>query len=208
LTVNDDRAATTGGDPGRRRLPIQKIAIEVFSIVLGVFLALGVNQWREREAQMDRAEAALANIEQEIRSNLEFLELIHDSNLAAVTALERDDADAHADTSEMTFTPGLQVSQTAWETAQTVGVFAQTDYDRIVELAKIYEIQTVYRALGYQLTQAMMNGVAFAAADGRDWDDGEANPRFTPFFRLLVEAETALMDKYREQLTGFGASAG
>jgi hypothetical protein len=198
VSANEDRVAS--GVPGRRRLPIQTIAVEVFSIVLGVFLALAVNQWREREAQSERADAALANIDQEIQSNLEFLEIIHDANLAAVEALERDDADADADTSEMTFTPGLQVSQTAWETAQTVGVFAQTDYKRIVELAKIYEIQTVYRTMGYQLTQSMLNGIAYAAAEGRDWDESEANPRFTPFFRLLVDAETALMAKYREQL--------
>ena len=41
-----------------KKLPLQKLLIEVFSIVLGVLLALAMNQWREA-----RANRALAAVE-------------------------------------------------------------------------------------------------------------------------------------------------
>lgn len=197
-------APATAAVPGRwrQRLQLHVIAVEVFSIVLGVFLALGVNQWRERQSQRERAEVALANIEQEMRANLAFLEIIHDGNVAVLDALDAEDA--RLDTAQVSFVPGLQLRHTAWQTAEAVGVFAHTDYGRIVDLAELYEMQTVYRTLAYQLTQAMMNGIAFAAAQGTPWDNEEANPQFAPFFRLIVQAEGALMDQYRERLAAGG----
>ena len=50
----------------RERMPIQTIVIEVVSIVLGVLLALGVNEWRAQRSQQRQADAALVNISNEL----------------------------------------------------------------------------------------------------------------------------------------------
>ena len=41
-------------------LPVQELLVEVFSIVLGVLLALAMNQWRESRSQRAQADSALA----------------------------------------------------------------------------------------------------------------------------------------------------
>jgi len=182
----------------RRRLPLQVIAIEVFSIVLGVFLALAVNQWREQRAQEARAAAALANIEREIGSNLRLLETVHAGNLAVIDALDTPNTDF--DTTQVAFTPAVQVQRTAWETASSIGVFTYADYDRVLEISELYEMLTVYRTMSYELVGAMMSGMAFAAAQGRTWDDDSGNLEFGPIFRLIVQVEGAVIAQCRAVL--------
>lgn len=72
---------------GHRKLPIQTLLIEVFSIVLGVLLALAMNEWREQRAHQSQVKAALQNISHELRSNLDVLTAIHENNVATVDAI-------------------------------------------------------------------------------------------------------------------------
>ena len=52
---------------------LKTILIEVFSIVLGVMLALGVSEWQQEREYAQLADTALANVARELESNLEVL---------------------------------------------------------------------------------------------------------------------------------------
>ena len=101
----------------KRRLPIQTLLIEVFSIVLGVLLALALNEWREQHSHQSQADSALQNISNELRANLELLTLLHENNTATIAAMsEEQDVEPEKDRN---FIPGLQLRETAWETLST-----------------------------------------------------------------------------------------
>ena len=102
-----------------RRWPIQKLAIEVFSIVLGVLLALGVNEFREQRMHHKEAESAMHNIKLEIQSNQEFLTSLHENNAALLEAISDEE---NSEEGEGNFIPGLQVDATAWKTLLSTGV--------------------------------------------------------------------------------------
>ena len=145
-----------------QRWPLQKLAIEVFSIVVGVLLALGVNEFREQRLHRAQAESAMNNIKLEIQSNVDFLTLVHANNTATIDALsEEDKSDLEEDKSdskeERNFIPGLQVDATAWETLLSTGVSNYVEYESILVLSKMYSIQEIYKQTGGQLSAAAMN---------------------------------------------------
>ena len=122
-----ERATEDRGSLQQRRWSIQKLVIEVFSIVLGMLLALAVNEWSEQRSQQSQAESALQNISNELRSNLEFLTLLHDNNTAAISSMS-EEQDANTD-EERSLIPGLQLRETAWETLLSTGVSNYVEYE-------------------------------------------------------------------------------
>ena len=79
----------------RREWSVTSLAIEVFSIVLGVLLALGLSEWSEERQHRQQADIALGNVLHEIRGNQTTLDSIHANNsatLAAMSAADPDDA--------------------------------------------------------------------------------------------------------------------
>lgn len=184
----------------RTRLPLQAMFIEVVSIILGVVLALSVNEWRELKAQERRAEAAMTQIVEEVRSNNELINAIHDSNEATLAQIH--DSNESANDVESQFVPGIQVKNTAWETANSIGVFTHIDYEQILQFSDLYSIQEIYRNYGFSLIQALMNGTSVAAANGHDWDESEAIKKFESNLTLLVSIETSLLDMYSDILEG------
>ena len=182
----------------RTRLPLQAVFVEVISIILGVVLALSVNEWRETNAQKQRAEAALTQIMEEVQSNNEFVSLVHANNQETLAHLH--EPDEPGTDNERQFIPGIQVTSTAWETANSIGVFNRLDYKQILTLSKLYSIQEIYRSFGFGLIQALMNGTSVAAANGHSWDESEAIKKFESSLQLLVDMESALLERYSEIL--------
>jgi hypothetical protein len=185
---------------GHRKLPIQTLLIEVFSIVLGVLLALGMNEWREQRAHQSQVKAALQNISHELRSNLEMLTTIHENNTATVDAIAKS-GEAEADTADnRTFIPGLQLRKTAWETLQSTGVSNYADYETMLQLSGTYSMQGVYTQTGVLLTEAAMNMTAFAVANGKEVDNEKFSRQFYDYFAMLVRVEEELLKSYRESI--------
>ena len=84
-----------------------KLALEVFSIVLGVLLALGVSEWAKEREHQTLAKSGILNISKEISSNLEILTLIHENNVQTVNAIT---AHSESDTDESrSIIPGIQL---------------------------------------------------------------------------------------------------
>ena len=64
-----------------KKIPIGKLFMEIFSVVLAVLVALAVNEWRTNRSNQQTAANALENIIQEITSNQEEIKTSLDEHL-------------------------------------------------------------------------------------------------------------------------------
>ena len=180
----------------QRRWSIQKLVIEVFSIVLGVLLALAVNEWSELRSHQLQAESALQNISKELYSNLEFLTLLHENNTAAIKLMsEEEDVNTN---DESSLIPGLQLRETAWETLLSTGVSNYVEYETILILSETYSMQSIYKQTGTQLTEAAMNVAAYATVNGSKVDNQHFQSQFIGYFEILVSIEAELLRSYKQ----------
>lgn len=134
----------------RDRFPLAAIGIEFFSIVLGVLLALSVDQWREERNNRQLAEAALISIRREVHNNRRILEVrypynatVRDSMSTFASSLpeqfDLDQAISRLGLAEGTkFT---ELSGAAYKTALSSGALVHIDYDILSLLNRIYEAQ-------------------------------------------------------------------
>ena len=118
----EDEKATLQQQSKRKRKSrsAPALALEVFSIVLGVLLALGLSEWADDRENHRLAKSALLNISKEISSNLETLTLIHENNVQTVNAITAQ-SESNADESQ-SFIPGIQLQETAWEAFLATGM--------------------------------------------------------------------------------------
>lgn len=184
---------------------IRGILLEVFSIVLGVLLALAVSEWQQDREKDELAANALANVHNELRANQELLSALHASNkktieLAAVEAA----GDAEVDES-LQFTPGVQVRATAWNALQSSGVSNHVDYDVLLDLSGVYSVQAVYRQTGTQLVDASMSIAAMATVSKTELDNRVFQQQFMPYFTMMLAMEEALLQAYAETLESLEA---
>ena len=146
---------------------MRAIFIEVVSIVLGVLLALAVNEWRSQRAHDSEAESALQNIKNEVISNQKTLEAIHKNNVSTVESMT-ENRDGNEDRK---FIPGLQLKSSAWETLLSTGTSNYVDYETILILSDTYSLQEIYTKTGQMLTEAAMNMSAYAVVQETDIDN-------------------------------------
>jgi hypothetical protein len=175
---------------------LRKTFVEVFSIVLGVLLALGVSEWQQDRDRQEQAAIALENIEGELRWNRDLLQRIHENNAAIMQAI-RDSGDAEV---EGQLIPGLQIRETAWQAFQATGTANHVDYSLVLSLSATYSMQGVYKHVGQQLAEAAMNMAAYASAAGTTVDNRHFQEQFSSFFEMLVAAEEQLLQSYDETL--------
>ena len=180
----------------QNRWSTKTLALEVFSIVLGVMLALALSEWADDRENHRLAQSALVNVSREIGSNLETLTLIHANNLATVNALT---AQPETDADEsLSIIPGIQLQETAWEAFLTTGMSGYVDYDTILSLSNMYAIQRVYKLTGRQLSESAMNATAYATALGTKVDERHFQEQFIGYFQLLTQLEAQLLGSYRD----------
>lgn len=127
------------------------LGVEVFSIVLGVLLALGVNEWREARAEDELAERALAQIRGEVERNDRVVEERHPYHAAALDSLRSYAADLDPQLgvddvhrARLGFPRGGQFAplfSSAYEAARSSGALAHVDYETLSLLSSIYEMQ-------------------------------------------------------------------
>jgi hypothetical protein len=174
------------------------LVLEVFSIVLGVLLALGLSEWAEDREHQALAQSALLNISNEINSNLEMLAIIHENNVQTVTSIS---AASESDVDESrSIIPGLQLQEAAWETLLASGLSGYVNYDTILLLSEMYAIQRVYKQTGMQVSESAMNAAAYAAVLRTDLDEYHFQRQFIGYFQLLTQVETQLLRSYRVAL--------
>lgn len=79
-TGDCDQSEADSGIAMTNSKTLGRLALEVFSIVLGVLLALGVSEWQEERQRNERLQTGLANIASEPGSNLQILRISHENN--------------------------------------------------------------------------------------------------------------------------------
>ena len=178
----------------RPAFSVQRILLEAISIVFAVLLALGVDEWRDTRQLEEKAKRAHDHVVEEIRSNKKFLTLLHQRNSATVEFI-MNDPDSKRDTS-LTFTPGLQLKNTAWITAQNSGLLSSLDYAVVLQLSDIYALQGIYREIGMQMTQAIMQATADAGGRGEKPDESRLIRSFSSWLSMLNAAEAAILQRY------------
>ena len=184
-----------------------RVALEVFSIVLGVLAALGVSEWQETRAIDQRTQAALGNIRTELTQNLKLLTIVHDNNEALIEQLADTASSPDVDSQ---FLPALQISDAAWEMLRTTGLAGYVDLDLIMQLSETYALIDVYRRTGYSLVDANLQVLAIATAMQNDIsaidDSNLFAANFLAHFELIVGVEAALIRAHREALGSLGSN--
>lgn len=193
-----DQAGRESRGQQRRSRTFGQVALEVFSIVLGVLLALGVSEWQENRNNSERASLALANVQAELESNLKLLELIHPNNASVVEAISESLEESEDDA---TVVPAVQMRSSAWQTLGSTGLSNFIDYDVLIELSQLYSMVEVYRQVAYSLIASNMNMAGTASALEGSINNDIFSRNFLAYFQMMVQIEAQLMDAHQRALT-------
>jgi len=186
------------GRPGRpHSRTLGQVALEVFSIVLGVLLALAVSEWQESRSNLEKSRLALTNVRAELQSNLKLLQTIHPINSGVVEKLSSGGTESSSD---QTVVPGVQMRSSAWQTLSATGLGNYVDYDLLIELSQLYSLIDVYRQTAYSLINSNMNVAATATALDRGIENNRLAQNFLPFFQMLDQIEAALIPAHEKAI--------
>ncbi len=189
---------------------VKSILLEVFSIVLGVLLALAVSEWQEEREKAELAQLALVNIEQELGANLSLLTKIHTNNAETIAQAEaaRSADDSEAVEESRQFIPGVQVRATAWQAMLSSGISTYVDYDLLLTLSELYSMQSIYRETGMQLVDTSMSMSAMATVNRTDIDNRVFQQQFSSYFSMMLQMEETLLTESAVVLERLGTSRG
>jgi hypothetical protein len=192
----DEKSAAVERVSTHRDWSTKALAIEIFSIIVGVLLALGLSEWNDERNHKAQAQIALKNVLIEVRSNQELLNVIHENNVITIEIIT--DEQVAESNKNRNFIPGLQLRETAWETFLTTGMSNYVSYDTILMLSKLYSIQRIYKQTGMQLFESTMNVSAYATALGTEIDNIHYAKQFVGHFKLASTIETELLSAYEK----------
>jgi hypothetical protein len=178
---------------------IRSAATEIISIVVGVLLALAVNEWNENRVHKTRANEAIQNVILEINSNVKFMSVVNANNRAIIDLLNSKSTNS-GDESSKQFVPGLQIQDTAWQMLHSSGVSEFIDYSTLYEISAIYSLQDIYKNLGYQLVKTITNNRALVLSIAPDKSEGIDNQLFLSDMMLIEKVEKALLENYTKTL--------
>ena len=143
---------------------------EILLVVVGILIALGINNWNDQK----KTEASIANnlerIEQEIISNqnrinrvFDYHVMVRDSIKNIVLPDNLEDAKM-----KMNFWRGHQIfrlQDAAFQTAIQSGISQNIDVDLLEKLNSLYSTQTFYNDLSKSVTQGLY-GLDFSTREG------------------------------------------
>jgi hypothetical protein len=179
----------------------QSAFTEIASIVIGVLIALAVNEWNEDRVHTQRANEAMQNIVQELKKNIKFLKVVHDNNNKVINLLQNKDSNQQ-DIDTIQFVPGLQIQDTAWQTLLSTGVSEYVDYKQLYQISSVYSMQDIYKSLGYQMVQTMMSTNALAEIISNKVKPIK-NDLYLDNMILIVDIEKALLKSYQDTMDIF-----
>jgi hypothetical protein len=188
--------------PNKKRSVFRSALTEIMSIVIGVLLALAVNEWNENRVHKKRADEAIQNIIKEIESNIKFLNIVNANNKATIELLKGENKPTKSESNSQ-FVPGLQIQDTAWKTMQSTGVSEYIQYSILYEISNIYSLQEIYKKLGYQLVQNFSSNRALIAAIKQSESTSFDNKLFLTDMELIEQVEKALLESYKKVLEQF-----
>ena len=132
-------------EPLRNKLP--SLFLEAFSVVLAVLLALAVDQWREDRANAALAQLAADRIESEVRANRQELSRAAGRHGEIYEDLETSLEQLPERGSNVDFEVNFAIavlSSSAWETSRATRAVHHMDFDWVLRIAKVYDLQSLY----------------------------------------------------------------
>jgi hypothetical protein len=140
----------------RQRFSWRTLAFEVVVVVLGVTLALGANELRQRYLDAQKVREATAAIAAEMQQNCDRLTAAqdyHERVLAEIDSVRAADPSALEEFREMQravsswqgYNPAF-VTSAAYETAQATGALGLMPYERALGLGNYYTFLELYQA--------------------------------------------------------------
>jgi hypothetical protein len=196
------------------------VALEVFSVVLGVLVALGVDGWSADRALQRRADRAQAAIMAEVRANMVELDnaltsletaaeqgpfkaaAAGDAGLAPLGERDAQTGSGgkalaleapRAGTLDLTLP---EFSRAAWQTSQMTDATVRLDFDWLIMVAKAYETQALYSELSIDVVRSV-------AELGTANQKAVAN-RMSGQLSVLLDVHRALVETYRTILAAGG----
>src|SRR5580698_10612140 len=166
---------------------VRDFLLHLFTITIGLLIALGLEGAVERWHHHHQQEEANVNLRQEIRDNQKQLAKSHDAithekdNLIKVLAFLDAHAagkpyDIHSITLDYTM-PAL--SDASWKTASVTGVLSYMNYDRAQQYATAYHLQDEFMQLQKETLGQYLRLQSYVIAG------------FDPDKMTLVQAQTA-----------------
>lgn len=180
----------------RRKLP--ELFLEAAMIFFAVMLALAAEEWRERRDRLELADRALRSVAEELRSNLEELELTGDRNAKRLEAGTTVLAELEADRDPGDADIGLEVallSKAAWQSAQMSQAVQYFDFDLMRSLSEVYEIQDLYERMQTGAVDSMTEMMRTA-----EEDPVAAVRQALISLTVLTDVQGSLREVYRETL--------
>jgi hypothetical protein len=179
---------------------IRHASTEILSIVIGVLIALAVNEWNENRIHKERADEAIQNIINEIDSNIKLMRLVNKNNKAVIKSLKNENAVDANESKNQNFLPGLQIQDTAWKTLQSTGVSEYIKYSTLYTLSNVYSLQEIYKKLGYNLIQNTANHRILLSVKDNGVPNSIDSEVFASDMELIESVESALLNNYKKTL--------
>ncbi len=179
----------------------EAIALETFSVVLGIVLALGANAWHDRAVHNQQAREALASIRAEISVNrsslgskLPYHTAMHDSLAALIARTHtREVPGGQLAIKNWNGLQPAQLLEDAWQTARSTQALEYLPYDEVLALSRTYAVQQrvgdINRAFfGAVYTPEFASGGVFAIG------------AMSSFLQDMAAAETRLSGEYDKEI--------
>lgn len=178
----------------KTKLNLSAIAIEVFSVILAVSLALIGNDYRENINKEKLAKIAITNIKNEIKSNYSLLAQSIAAHEKTIVYLNNFLATQVADSTKQEYF-FERLEETAWETMKISQVTEHIDFQFTQKISKIYTEQKIYN----ELLIKMMDNMIFEGDYSTNEMRMKTLKRHLVNFYILKEVEESLknvMDKF------------
>lgn len=128
----------------KERLP--EILLEIFSVILAVLVALGVNQWQEDKENAELAQLARSKIEAEVQSNLDELEEAGTKIQSLLAQLRGtiQKIEAGGEGQIGLLFPVAVLSSSAWDTSKSTQALNYMDFEWVMRVGRVYDLQSIH----------------------------------------------------------------
>jgi hypothetical protein len=190
----------------REKLP--EILIEAASVVVAVLLAFAVDEWRDARAKREVAERAKRSIISELQANRDELSRSFAENVGHLKGLQSTvdmlDANPHAKHAQVQLAFNVaELSDAAWETTRTTQAAQLLPFDWVVEIARVYETQALFKTTQLDMLQRTRTAIAQFPSATRPADIvGPLRSELMTFQALGEQLET----RYEKALNDTAAS--
>lgn len=183
-------------------IPWTKIIVEFVSIVVAVFMALLVDEWKDNHNNKQLARNAMENITLEIQKNYDSVLVYHQTYNLRIKEIDSLLYLIRMKSPNVSL-KGYQfviLYGTAWDAAKLTQAFNYMEFEEVGKLSDIYNLQNIYNTT----VQNIMNDLLFTE-DADSYDEAEkVLQRHKRVFSGINGFEDQLLDSYRKFLKSKG----